>query len=275
MGIRLLETDRIKVIQKEQQGGEEASRECPNCHSERNWKDGIRETNFVAVQRFVCRDCGFRFSEKSKIESQMNRGCQLSAILKEAKKLGTATEIKTVAGEIGKTQQEIKGKIVQFAIALKNKGRTPETIRTYIAALYTLSNKGSNLLNPTSVEEVIAKQDNWTIRAKRNYVDWYSRFAKFLHLEWEKPNYKAPSKTPFIPLESEIDQLISGSSKKVSIALHIAKETAARIGEILRLKWIDINLQANIIAINEPKKGSNCGEVQSLKRTHKPNPDVT
>jgi integrase len=122
-----------------------------------------------------------------------------------------------------------------------------------------LINKGSNLLNPANVEEVIAKQDDWTIRAKRNYVDWYSQFAKFLHLNWEKPNYKAPSKTPFIPLESEIDQLISGSSKKVSIALHIAKETAARIGEILRLKWIDIDLQANIIAINEPEKGSNCG----------------
>jgi len=42
--------------------GEEAKRECPNCHSKRNWKDGIRETNLGSIQRFTCRECGFRFS---------------------------------------------------------------------------------------------------------------------------------------------------------------------------------------------------------------------
>jgi len=31
--------ERIKVV-----GGEEASRECPNCHSKIIWKDGLRET---------------------------------------------------------------------------------------------------------------------------------------------------------------------------------------------------------------------------------------
>lgn len=165
------------------------------------------------------------------------------------------------AGDIGVAEQSlvIKGKIVQYALALKNKGRTSETVRTYIAALHTLANKGANLYDPTNVEEVIAKQQNWTLRAKRNYTDWYAQFAKFLHFEWEKPNYKAPDKTPFIPLESEIDQLISGSSRKVSIALAIGKETAARVGEVVRLKWTDIDTKANSITINEPEKGSNTG----------------
>ena len=173
--------------------------------------------------------------------------------------MDTATEIKTVAGENRKTQQETEVKIVQFAIALKNKGRTPDTIRTYVAALYTLSNKGANVLEPTSVEEAIAKQDTWSIRSKRNYTDWYATFAKFLHIEWEKPLYKAPQKIPFIPLESEINQLISGCPRKVSIALQIAKETAARKGEITKLKWTDIDFHTNKISINEPEKGSNCG----------------
>ena len=35
----------------EANGGEEASRECPECHSKRNWKAGFRETNFGSVQR--------------------------------------------------------------------------------------------------------------------------------------------------------------------------------------------------------------------------------
>jgi integrase len=100
---------------------------------------------------------------------------------------------------------------------------------------------------------------------------------KILHIEWEKPNYKAPIKTPFFPLESEIDQLIAGSSRKVSIALQIAKETAARIGEIVGIKWTDVDFHHNIIAINEPEKGSNTGiykvsnelisRIQTLPRT--------
>jgi integrase len=240
-------------------GGGEASRECPNCHSKKNWKAGVRQTEIGEIQRFLCRECGFRFGEKSNIESSRNRGRQLGAILKEAKKLDTATEIKTVAGEIGKAQQEIEVKIVQYAILLQNKGKTRETIRTYVGALYTLANKGADVLDPQNVEEVIAKQEKWTIRAKRNYTDWYARFVKFLHIDWEKPNYKAPDKIPFFPTESEIDQLISGSPRKTSIALQMAKETAARVGEILRIRWADIDFQANAISINDPEKGSNAG----------------
>ena len=240
-------------------GGEEANRECPECHSKKNWKAGVRQTLNGEVQRFLCRDCGFRFSGKYNIDSSAISDRQLCAILKEAKKLDSATETKTVAGEIERKQQEIEVKVVQFAIALKNKGRSPETIRTYVGSLYTLTRKGADLLEPKSVEEIIAKQETWGVRAKRNYTDWYSRFAKFLHIEWEKPIYKAPERVPFIPLESEIDQLISGCPRKVSIALQIAKETAARKGEIARLKWTDIDFQANKIAINEPEKGSRCG----------------
>jgi integrase len=114
-------------------------------------------------------------------------------------------------------------------------------------------------MDPSTVEEVIAKQGQWSLRSKRNYTSWYSRFAKFLHLDWEKPNYKAPTKIPFFPLEIEIDQIIVGSPRKTSIAAAIAKETAARIGEIVRIKWIDMNFQGNTIAINEPEKGSNAG----------------
>lgn len=53
----------VMQVEDEHEGGEEASRECPICHSMRYWKDGIRETNNGPVQRFVCRDCGYRFSE--------------------------------------------------------------------------------------------------------------------------------------------------------------------------------------------------------------------
>ena len=39
---------------------------CPQCGSNRVWKDGIRcLNNGFSVQRWLCRDCGYRFSETS------------------------------------------------------------------------------------------------------------------------------------------------------------------------------------------------------------------
>jgi hypothetical protein len=35
---------------------------CPQCGSQKTWKDGVRKTAFGDVQRYLCRDCGFRFS---------------------------------------------------------------------------------------------------------------------------------------------------------------------------------------------------------------------
>lgn len=173
--------------------------------------------------------------------------------------MDSATEIKTVAGEIGEKQQELRGTILQYALTLKNKGKSASTVQTYLGALYTLIGKGAIILNPSNVEQIIANQETWGIRAKKNYVDWYARFAKYLHIEWEKPIYKAPDKIPFIPTEAEIDQLIGGNPRRVSIVLQIAKETASRIGEVVRIKWTDIDFQRNIITINEPEKGSNTG----------------
>lgn len=62
-------------------------------------------------------------------------------------------------------------------------------------------------------------------------VRTYDVFAKWLGIEWEKPEYKPPRKPLFIPLECEIDDLIAGCPKYSSF-LQIANETGARAGEI-------------------------------------------
>jgi len=87
---------------RELNGGEKARKECPNCHSKRNWKDGKINTPSGSTQRFYCRTCAYRFSvEKSYKDSSLTDDCQLCTIT-EAKKLDTTTEIKTVVGD-GKT----------------------------------------------------------------------------------------------------------------------------------------------------------------------------
>ena len=36
---------------------------CPECGSAKVWKDGLRYTSRGAIQRYLCRSCGYRFSE--------------------------------------------------------------------------------------------------------------------------------------------------------------------------------------------------------------------
>jgi len=237
-------------------GGEEASRECPECHSKKNWKAGVRQTLNGEVQRFLCRECGLRFSEKSNKELHVNSGRQLRAILKEAKKLDSATEMKTVAGESQKIAQDTKGKILEFAWHLKKQNSSDSTIKTFTCLLKKRVNNGGNLNDPESIKEVLAKLDV-SPNSKTLIVATYSSFLKFHNRSWIPPKYKRQDKIPFIPQEAEIDALISGCSRRISALLLLLKETGMRIGEACRLKWTDINTENNTVVVNEPEKGSN------------------
>ncbi len=41
---------------------------CPQCHSERIWRDGLRYIDEIPVQRWLCRDCGYRFSNSEPVQ---------------------------------------------------------------------------------------------------------------------------------------------------------------------------------------------------------------
>jgi len=44
-------------------------------------------------------------------------------------------------------------------MTLKNKGKSQETIKTYVGSLYTLINKGAKLQDPKKVRESLAKPE--------------------------------------------------------------------------------------------------------------------
>jgi len=239
-------------------GGEMARIECSNCHSKRNWKDGLRKTNFGNIQRFICRDCGSRFSEKSYKDSLPTDSSQLCAINEEAKKLDTATEINTVAGEEKQLNADTEGSIAQYLAYLEKEGHVQETRYPYL--IKRLARLGANLKDPESVKQVIAKQKikNGT---KIQYVYAYDNFAKMLKISWQIPHYSQEETLPFVPEEKEVDQLIAFCrSKRMTTFLQTLKETFADPSEALRIKWIDIT--ANIVTINYPVKGHLAGQIQ-------------
>jgi integrase len=240
-------------------GGEEASKECPNCHSRRNWKDGLRETNFGTVQRFLCRDCRTRFSERSNNDLRLSRNRQLCALL-EAKKLDTATETKTVAGEKNSSSQEAEIKAVpQIEILLKrleNDGRKPTTIKNYRKALRHLVKQGANLLDPENTKEALSKSTISPRTKKCSYVPVLNYWFDFIGIQWKPPKYSCENEIPYMPSETEIDTLIAGCGKKIATYLQLIKDTGARCGEISRLKWTSIDFQQKVVRISA-EKGSN------------------
>lgn len=196
-----------------------------------------------------------------------NRERQVCAPKLESKNLAEVKPLKDgLAGATEKTTADIKGKLINFAWQLKKNGLAENTIKGYMTKLDMLRNKGANLLEPESVKGVIALHEHWSQGTKYAVVQAYKKFADLNDISWKAPRYRAVRKKPFIPLEKEIDALIACCGKKTSTILQLLKETGMRIGEALRLNWIDIDFERNIITLNHPEKN---GETRQFKASNK------
>lgn len=100
---------------------------CPQCSSRLLFKDGLRYTSEGSVQRFLCRECGYRFSEKSFKECQTNYGSVQICAVRTVKNLDTATESKTVAGDRKLDAQATKGLLLQYTLYLQKEGYDSES----------------------------------------------------------------------------------------------------------------------------------------------------
>ena len=187
---------------------------CPECNSHRIYKDGLRLlANGKNSQRFLCRDCGYRFSNNFNKQCPTTDERQICVLLKDAKNLTNAIETKTIAGE---ESQNIKGNIVDFMWKLKRDGKSPTTIMTYANTLENLIKKGANLNDPENVKDIIAENETWTASRKYNAAKAYTVFLRLQGKKWEKPHYHVVAKLPFIPTEKEIDSLIASCNRRTS-----------------------------------------------------------
>ena len=234
-----------------------ADPKCPECGSNCLYRDGIRYTQHGEIQRYLCKECGFRFSDttsKSYKECQTNNNHQLGAILQEAKKLENAIEKTKIAGENeGKPQQNFNGELLQFMVKLHNEGIKPNSAKIYEYVLMNLVSHGANLLDPESVKEAIANK-NWDDKTKALGVSAYSKYLQVFHGTWIPPKYKPERTVPFIPTMQELDSLISAAHKKLAAYLMLLKQTGMRAGEAFRLKWEDIDTERNMITLNKTEK---------------------
>ncbi|MEM3694874.1 MAG: hypothetical protein QXJ11_02825, partial [Candidatus Bathyarchaeia archaeon] len=133
---------------------------CPQCGSQRLYRDGLRYlADGTSVQRWLCRDCSYRFTDPNhkkrrqwknppfslNLESSLDHSCQgnndpqggESTALAAVQTLVTVEkeDEKRVAGatttdqnQTSQREAEIKGKLVEFAWWMKREGYADNTI---------------------------------------------------------------------------------------------------------------------------------------------------
>ena len=250
---------------------------CPECGSERIYKDGLRSTNVGEVQRWLCRNCGYRFSEARPLQENLRchintagtivSSRQVCDLLQESKNLATV-ENPLENGLAGATKLQTEGnngKVVEYIFWLKKQGYAESTILGRVKLVKQMTKKGANLNDPETIKEVIAKQDTWSQARKELAVECYSNYLVFSGGTWNPPRYKRVETLPFIPTETELDQLIAGSGPKTGTFLQFLKETGARCGEAWNLEWTDIDTVNNTVKIR-PEKHSNPRILKASKR---------
>jgi integrase len=257
---------------------------CPQCGSQSLYKDGLRYlADDRSVQRWLCRDCGYRFSETdlnrsnktqraSRIDTQsLNRSsaypfrrqvCDL--LTEESKNLTEVARQEQAQREGTLHATDVKGKIVEYSFWLLKQGYSKYTIQGRTKLLKRLTKLGANLNDTENIKETIARQD-WSIGRKANAIEAYNSLLQMHGIKWTPPFYKRTRRLPFIPTETEIDQLIAACNKRMAAFLQLLKETGVRCGEACHLLWTDIDTINGSIRVT-PEKGSNA---RSLKISNK------
>ena len=136
---------------------------------------------------------------------------------------------------------------------MRKQGYRESTCR-YAVQVLNHVNRHAPLTNPDAVKAYLANATCSEGRKER--ISWdLLRYYNWKCIPFEKPRYRRVEKLPFIPLDSEIDQLVSSCGHKTATFLQLLKETGMRCGEAWNAKWSDIDYERNVIVV-QPEKHS-------------------
>jgi integrase len=166
--------------------------------------------------------------------------------------LAGPTEPAQLLTEPAQVSNEIE--ILNYIEDMKKNGRANSTTTARLRQLRQIARE-ANLREPEQVKTVIG---NWTLKksTKHKICNSYGNFLEFLNIKWKAPTYKPADTLPFIPMETEIDQLIATLGRKTAPLVQLLKETGMRGVEAMLLKWTSLNTENKTISIT-PAKGSN------------------
>jgi len=147
---------------------------------------------------------------------------------------------------------------------MRKEGYSETTIERYVRLLRRISDYG-DLRDPESVK-IGLTQTHWADGTKEMACGAYALYAKQHGFTFAPPRYRRIEKLPFIPLDSEVEQLIGSMGLRYSAFLSLLKDTAARPLEAWNLKWSDIDYANSTVTIT-PLKHSNPRRLKLSSRT--------
>jgi len=146
---------------------------------------------------------------------------------------------------------------------MRKKPYREATIRSTLSCVKSVARR-SILDSQESVREYVATA-NVSDNRKCILVDAMARYYDFRGTPFPRPVYQKILRLPFIPLEREVDDLISGAGNKVATFLQVLKETGLRCGEAWALKWVDIDFERACLTCT-PEKNSNPRQLRISNR---------
>jgi integrase len=147
---------------------------------------------------------------------------------------------------------------------MRKEGYSETTIERYVRLLKELAKHG-DLCDPESVKVGLTRT-GWADGTKEMACGAYALYAKQHGFTFAPPRYRRVEKLPFIPLDSEVEQLIGAMGLRYSAFLSLLKDTAARPLEGWNLKWSDIDFANSAITI-APLKHSKPRRLKLSSRT--------
>jgi len=234
---------------------------CPSCGSSKFFKDGKRKlANGTEAQRYICRQCTLRYTYPSSLNAKDSNRQSIQICAEMVKNLEPVQKTKEklfCAGD-AKLSADTKGLLTQFYAYLEREAYSGES--DYVDKVKHLAILGADLRNPEHVKTVIGHMQRKDGQKTKNgtkmlYSYAYDAFAKMLKLQWDIPKYTQEDHDPFVPDETELDALInSAKSKLLAAYLQCLKETFGDPGEVLRIKWLDVDTNNKQISIRYPVK---------------------
>jgi integrase len=147
---------------------------------------------------------------------------------------------------------------------MRKEGYSETTIERYVRLLKELAKHG-HLRDPESVKIGLTRT-GWADGTKEMACGAYAIYAKQHGFTFAPPRYRRVEKLPFIPLDTEVEQLIAAMGLRTSTFLSVLKDTAARPLEAWNLKWNDIDFANSTVTI-APLKHSNPRRLKLSSRT--------
>jgi len=136
---------------------------------------------------------------------------------------------------------------------LSRKSIKPATIKRKVKTIKSLLKHALDLNNADSVVTFI-NQCSWASGTKDIAIDSYRDYLNMQGLTSVKlPHIRREEKYPFIPLEQELDSLISSVRSKMATFLRLLKEGALRPIEAWMLQWKDIDVPSKNVTITPAK----------------------